>query len=82
MQSSPWSLCEYYGQVDVGGRRGTKDAESLWQSSACGVVLRMQGNICTLSAMLQLFVEMVVKESLSGSMLSKDMHGWVVDTTR
>lgn len=66
--------------MDVGGRRGTKDVESLWQSSSCGVVLHREENICTPSAMLQLLVEMLVKETLSGSMLYKDMHmrGWVV----
>lgn len=69
--------------MDVGDRRGTKDVQSLWQSSACGVVLRMQENTCTLSVMLQLLAEMPVKESLSGSMLYKDMHmhGWVVNIT-
>lgn len=69
--------------MDAGDRRGTKDVQSLWQSSSCGVVLRMQENICTLSVMLQLLAEMLVKESLSGSMLYKDMHmhGWVVNIT-
>lgn len=59
----------------------TKDVESLWQSSARGVLLRMQENVCTLSVMLRLLVEMLVKGSLSGSVLYKDMHmhGWVVD---
>lgn len=45
------SLYEYYRQVDVGvGEEAPGvDVRSLDQSSACGVVLRMQENICTLS---------------------------------
>lgn len=68
MLSSPRSLYEYYRQVDVGvGEEAAgMDVRSLDQSSACGVVLPMQENICTLPAMLHL-VEM--KESRPGSVL-------------
>lgn len=65
---SPRSLYEYYRQVDVGvGEEAPgMDVRSLDQSSASGVVLCMQENICTLPAMLHL---MERRESLPGSVL-------------
>lgn len=76
MLSSPRSLYEYYRQVDVRGEevQPGMDVRSLYQSSACGVVLRMRENICTLPAMLHL---MEMKESPPGSVLYKTcMAGW------
>lgn len=65
MLSSPRSLYEYYRQVDVGvGEEAAgMDVRSLDQSSACGVELRMQENICILPAMLHL-VEMNMRADL------------------